>query len=371
MKHHLTKIAALILAVCLFAIPVTGCLQVDGDRVALTIDGEKYSRAEALMYFHYAQYETEYNIYSLAQSLYGGLMNYWAYSSGDYSSVDMLREDAMQQMIQAKVLNKEAAKDGITLTEEEEKVLTRTVNRFLRDNEAVVNAAEASKDAVTSFIRENMIANKEFLHLTDSIDTSYDEEALTIKLAEGIIIAPKQLDGEDRPVEEQKELVEKYIEEALHLFETGQEVDLIGELYTDNEEIGVTPLNNYELTMPAEETEEDNGTKKFERMAWNLKNDEYESLIVENSDGSYVGYIARMVNEHDDERTETAGKKEMTNRRKTLFEEVYKDLLASYKKIHVYTEVLEDFNVSATLYDGSDYEEMENGGDDEEVYYID
>ena len=358
MKHHMTRIAAVILTVALAIPALAGCMQVNGDRVALVMDNEQYGRAEALLYFHYEQYDTEYNMYSLADALYNGLMNYWQYSNGDYSSIGMLRENAMQNMIQTKMLCKKAAQDGVELSSDEETLLTRTVNRFLREYTTVVTAAEANKETITAFVRENMLANKEYMHITDSIDKTYDEEAMRRKRADGLTVMAKLVDGEARPQEEQKEIIEGALKEIELLLEKGETPESIKALFDDDEdaEFGVNVVGEGPIQKP-ENYEEGKDPESFEALVWGLKTGEHGTLCTLNASDNYSGYAARCLDDNDEKLKEEAIQTEMTSRRRAKFQEIYDELRASYKKIHVYTEVVDGFNVSETLYDGKDYKD--------------
>ena len=367
MKNHVLKAAAVILAAVIGLGAFTGCLQVNGDRVALTLDGEQYSRGEALLYFHFNQYDTEYNLYSLADTLYGGLMNYWAYTNESYTPLVSLRENSMQMMIQTKILNKQAAKDGITLTEDEETLLTRTVNRYLRDYPTVVAAAEASKEEITQFIRENMIANKEYMYITNGIDTSYDENDMIRKTVEGIVINTKYVDDEPLPDEEQQELIQKYLIEVTELMNEGRSTEDIVELYSENTEVGLMAVGSQAIakSQTTEGWTEGDEPQSYYDLAWPLSKGEVKNCMIQNTAGNEVGYIARCTNDNDEEAKQEAINSEMMSRRKERFKTVYEELKAGYKKIHVYTEVVNDFVISATLYDGSEYEESMGGTEDE------
>lgn len=359
MKHLIKKIAALILALGLSLGALSGCVSVDGDRVALAIGDNHYSRAEALMYFYYMQYETEYNVYGMAEMMYGGLSNYWAYTDkeGKQTNLATCRQYALQHMIQTKILCMEAEKDGITLSEDEELLLTRTTNRFMREYGQVVNSAEASKDDVNRFIRENMLANKEYLHITEGIDTSYDEEQMKRKQVEGMTIITKKVNDEDLPPEEQYDILEYYLDELDRLFETGMKTDAIMKLYEDDKTVGVTTVGEAPINKP-EGYEEGKEPADFYELAWGLSTGEHATLLTLNQKDGYTGYVARCISDDDEQLKEEAIAKEMAARRVALFNEEYGNLTKSYKKIHVYTEVVDDFQISETLYDGSDYEDV-------------
>jgi len=355
MKNRAGKLAALAMAVLMFAMTLTGCLEVNGERVALIVGNEKYAASEAKLYFYYQQYVTEVSMASLVTGLFGDYETYWAFESDDYSSVDACRQDAMKAMAQTKILVQRAEKDGITLTADEEAIVTKAVNRFMREDASstIVNLADASKEDITKFITENAIANKEYLYLTDGIDTSYDYEDVQRKRLVGFTImgrSEKDEDGNEIPqnTDEYRELMEKYSAELLEKIKADQDVETIAAEYEENEEVSISSITDFDMEKP--EGYEEGTMTSYNDLGWSLKTGEAEKLVMLNSADKYVGFVFYCKSDDDEDFTSSAIASLMGERREALFEETYKPVLKAARKVHVYLDVLEKFYVSQTIY---------------------
>ena len=353
MKHLVKRMTALAAALLIALCSLAGCKQVDGERIAVTINGEDYGISEASLYFYYMQYMTETGMYSIIGSLYGGTASYWAASFDDYSPVNACREDSMAMLIQTKILNKEAEKDGVTLTAEEEEKVTTATNKFMREYQLVVKNAGASKDDVATFVRENAIANKEYAFLTDGIDTVIDEELAIRKRVRGVsIMAANGEDGKPLSSDEQKAAVLKYVDDIKKYMKDGMEGSDIEDEMKEMKDVSVYSLG--ELAIEKPEEDEDPEMSSYEELGWSLNKGDIDSLTMVNKADRWVTYIFLCLDDNDPEFRAEAEANVLKERRKEMFEEKYPDILKKYNKIHVYEDVTGKLVINETMYNGDD-----------------
>jgi len=353
MKNRAGKLAALAMALIMGIITLTGCLEVNGERVAAVIGDNKYPVSEAQLYFYYEQYITEVSMASMVESLFGSMENYWSFASESYSAVVSCRTEAMTLMIQTKILNMEAEKDGITLTEAEQAAVSKTANQMMREQSAIIDASGASKEDLLRFLTENAIANKEYMKLTEDMDTTVDPDEVRRKRVIGLTILPlagQDEEGNELPTntDEWKATIEKYSAEILAKLTENQDVEAIAAEYEDNEEVGVTAITEFSMEKPEDYT--DGTVTSYKELGWSMSTGETKELVMLNAVDKYVAYVFHCLDDNDEEYAEEATKTLLAERRKEYFTTVYEDVLKKYRKIHVYLEVVNNFSITETLY---------------------
>jgi len=353
MKNRAVKLTALVTALVLGVVSLTGCLEVNGERVAVVVGEDKYPVSEAQLYFYFEQYLTELNMAGLVTGLFGDYTTFWSFNTESYNAQQACLEDAMKLMVQTKVLNKEAEKRGVTLTAEEEELVTKATNKLMRERSELVNLSSASKEDMLKFMTENAIANKAYMAITEDMDTSVDLEEVQRKRMNGFTIMPKTVTDEDgntveQDPDEQKAMVQRYSSEILAQLEMDSDLDAIADAYAENTEVTVTAINGFSSEKPEEYDEGSYDT--YEEFAWSLSEGEKADWVMLNANDLYVSYIFICVSDNDEEYTASATKTLLDERRSAYFTEVYAEVLKNYKKIHVYTDAISGFSVSETIY---------------------
>lgn len=353
MNKTLKKALLVLISCLLMASLVSACdFTIGGGNtagIAVNFGGDKISVEEAKLYIYANQYETEaQNEYYVAY-LFGSYEAFWAYGE-DVTYGDQCALDAMNMLLQNKVLVKEAKKQGVTLTADEEKKVDEAVAAFKADKNLVIAKSGASDELVKTFVYENAIANKMYMKLTETVDTSMDSEEMTRKRIEGLSIVAKSsyTDDSDESVdytdEEKKQNVNEAYLDVQEQYSNGTSADDIVDAYAESTTVTVQNIGEFAVSP---ENKEEGAFTNYRSLGWSLSTDEYGAAIVADT----TAYILHCVSDDDSEYRAQAEEAELYERKTALFKEEFEKVSAKYKKYHVFTDNLSDVKVSEPVYD--------------------
>lgn len=373
MKKNLMKSAALLLAVMMLAGALSGCGLDRDAEVAIKMGKENIYLDEVKLYVYSSQLEMEstYSIY--IQYLYQDAKSFFEApinSSSETTFWEYNLTRACAQIYQTKVLNKEAAKAGVTLTADEQKKVDEAYKSFVASYPALIRKAGASDELVRTFITENAIANKYYTVMTEGYPTDYNEEDVIGKRFCGVYIQALTVKAEekdeadggedtesaaaDASTEEAKE--ELYTEEelqahldaamekAMELLKQSQKPSDVVEAFKDDLTVSASTISSRVVTKATSSNE----TYPYYEKAWAMSTGDYTSFTAKDANDVMTGYLLYMEDDNDEDARTSAIESLYISRRADIFEEKYAELTSkTYKDFDVYTSV-----VASILYPG-------------------
>ena len=366
MKNYFKKIAALLLAALLLA-GLSACVESgDGNdsQTAVSFQGEKISAEEAKLYVYTTQYDTEKLSEVMIAMYYGSYESFWGLGYGEKTYADYAVDNAIARLLQTKILVKKAKADGVSLDAEDEQKIQEALTSFREEYHKVIEKAGASDALTESFIRENALANKEYLELTKNIDTTFDDAAMRRVSGEGLSVYAKDSytektdeddeDSEGETIDIPEAEQDANREAAVMYFMDGflEEIP-VQDMIDDYEDakfvtmVNVTPIS----ASPENAVEEGKEMENYLQKMWTMKTGDLEKFEITNSSGKKVDYILHCLNDDDPELRKQAEEEELASRRKTKFEEEYAKLAKKYKRYHVYEKVVGNIKITEPLYE--------------------
>ena len=268
---------------------------------------------EAMVYLKSAQenYEREYGNDIWEADIFG---------NGETFGT-MIKEEVMNQITELKIIGAEAAKEGITLSEEE----LADANAYAKEHFEGLTSEDISKYLITEELlrqvyADNLLAEKTFEHYTINVDNKVsDLESKQITIQQ-ILIHSINYDSSGNKIEaspdEKTEAYEK-VQNLLEQAKTTEDFYALAEANSEAETI--------EYTFGRGEGPEEY-SDAFEQAAFTLKTGQVSNII----STDYGWHILYCVSDYDADAT-IQKKEEIINQRRTeLFAQLYEDWTANY-----------------------------------------
>ncbi len=290
---------------------LTGCGIKTADyptTVVATYGEEEIYMDEAYFYAKLTQYQ--YEMY------YGSSL--WAYdfTGSGKTFEDSVKEDVMSQILQTYILNEEADKRGIVLSEEQKALVEENVKEFMED-EKVVTATGATQTLVEKIYTMNAIANLVYEDLVSDTDTEVGEDEFLCKDISYVMIRSTSTEeAENIDKEAIADEILKQVEEGVS-FE-----DIVDEHDSDD----------YTVTKSENVTIQEEGTYLFQDAAWDMEKGEVIKTHAEKED---YWYVIKCNDDNDEEAREEAIAGEIESRKAENFKEKYADILEDAKEFSV------------------------------------
>ena len=366
MKKHFTGFLALLTAL-LLAVPVfAGCgsAQVPAD-TAVVFEGEVIPEDVAKLYVYTTQLDVEKENEWMVMLYYGDYEKFWAAEFGDGTYAEQGRRLGISRLIQTKTLLSYAKQKKITLEDADEAKLVATYEKFKEDHSASIKKAGVSDELVRQFLRDNALANKAFLSIVSSIDTSFSDEDNTKnrrKSGEGISVyakaSYKESDEEDaKTIEVSEEDQEKARKEAMEdifaRMKAGEDLSDIVTDYRDNRK-DLTVGNLGSISASPENARQEDATDytSYSQRFWEMSSDEYASFEITNSAELVNGYLLHCINDDDPELRKQAEAEMLELRKQDTFTAFYPGLAKKHGKYHVYETITDNIKIEEPLYGG-------------------
>ncbi len=356
MKNRIIKSIAFVAALVLSVSVLGACQNMNtgssDEKVAAVFEGEKISLTEAMLYAYMEEFEAEYESGDFIDAYYGGAETYWTTDMGGITMEEYAKKYAIARMLQTRVLNKYAASEKITLTQEEQAAVDKLVAAFPEKYASVLDITGASEELYTRFLNENAIANKVYKQFIADIDTNLDPEAMLRKRVNGISLyaslykprASEEEDLEKYTNEERAAKLNEVYDKVLQDVNDGMSYDDIVEKYKDEEAVSVSSLTDF--SVKAEDAAEEGAEiKEYKQLAWTMKEGEQESLKL-----NYNAYFLTCVSDDDPEYRKQAEEAEIQSRKDTAFAEKVDALNKKYDGFHLYEDVYADVKYKTPLY---------------------
>lgn len=313
MNNRVKKSVALFCAAMMAAGLATGCgnsskpALENADKVLFSYDGEDVTLKEAYIYAKM----TEANYEQYYSSMMGA--DFWNMDMGEGSFEDYVKEQVISQIKQVVVLDKKAAEDSISLTEEEVEECKGYAEAFAKEEQGKAILAEcgATTEDIEKIYEENKLASKVIDATIQAADTNVsDDEARQTSISR-IVFETSKTDEEGNMTEmttEEKAELKKKAEAALKEIKDGKSLE---EVAADQE------YTNISETFGAGESEE--GADFEKKLAEKKDGDLFET--VQECENGYV--IAKLVAYTDAEATASKKDSIVSQRQQELFSTTY------------------------------------------------
>lgn len=283
-----------------------------GELIALVGDVRIYYN-EAMVYLKSAQenYEIDYG---------KGIWDVDILGDGK-SFEEYIKEEVLKQIIQLKVIGDKAAKDGITLTEEEKADATAYAEEhFMGLSDADRTRYLVSKKLLEQVYSDNILAEKMFETLTIDVDTNVPDLTARQITVQHILIYSTELDeeGNRRPLSlEQRNNAFDKVNSLLDRARSGEDFYTLAETNSEDDVI--------EYTFGRGKGPEEYSST-FEQAAFNLKSGENSSII----STEYGWHIIHCVTDFNEDATTRVKEAIIEERRTKLFADYYSQWSSEY-----------------------------------------
>ncbi len=283
-----------------------------GELMALIGDTRIYYN-EAMVYLKSAQenYETEYGNDIWEADILGNGETFGA----------MIKEEVINQITELKIIGAQAAKEGITLSEEE----LADANAYAKEHFEGLTSEDISKYLITEELlrqiyADNLLAEKTFEHFTINVDnkvSDLDSKQITIWQ---ILINSVNYDKEGKPIELSEEDKSAAFEKVKNLLEQAKTTEDFRALAEANSEAETIEYTFGRGKGPEEYSD------SFEQAAFTLKTGQVSDIITTD----YGWHILYCVSDYDEDATTQRKEEIISQRRSELFAKLYEDWTANY-----------------------------------------
>ncbi len=268
---------------------------------------------EAMVYLKSAQenYETEYG---------NDIWNADIFGNGETFGT-MIKEEVINQITELKIIGAQAAKEGITLSEEE----LADANAYAKEHFESLTSEDISKYLITEELLrqvyvDNLLAEKTFEYYTINVDNKVsDLESKQITIQQ-ILINSVSFDSEGKPIElstEDKAAAYEKVRSLLEQAKTTEDFYALAEANSEAEKI--------EFTFGRGEGPEEY-SDSFEQAAFTLKTGQVSDII----STDYGWHILYCVSDYDADATIQKKEEIISQRRNELFAKLYGEWTANY-----------------------------------------
>lgn len=266
----------------------------------LTVDGEKVSYSEAILYLKYIQ--TYY------ENIFGSTI--WDYDLGNKTIGDLAKQDVIDTITERKISKKQWNKYDVLITEEDEMNIKKDSSDYLKNlTKNDMDYYGITEEIVYQFFFDNLMAERVYDATTMNIDTNIpDEEAKQITI-QYLLVSTKKVNsqGELVPVtDEEKKTAYAKAQELLNQASTVEDFMAFAKANTDSPEIEMTFGKNDIEDVVAD-------------AAFALKEGEM-SNIIESEDGYLILYC---VDDYNEDATLAKKEEIIDDRQMNLFEELF------------------------------------------------
>ncbi len=288
-------------------------VQTNSGELMIMIGDMRVYYNEAMVYLKSAQenYETEYGNDIWDADILGNGETFGS----------MIKEEVINQITELKIIGAEAAKEGITLTEEE----LADANAYAKEHFNGLASEDISKylfteELLRQIYADNLLAEKTFEHFTINVDNKVSDLESKQVTIQHILINSVNYDSEGKAIElspEDKAAAYEKVKNLLEQAKTTEDFKALAESKTEAETI--------EYTFGRGEGPEEY-SDSFEQAAFTLRTGQVSDIITT----EYGWHILYCVSDYDEDAT-TQKKEEIINQRRSeLFAELYKEWTANY-----------------------------------------
>lgn len=276
---------------------------------------------------------------------------------------DAMKEDAMAAVMQTYILCEHAPEYHITLSEEDQKKVSESVQEFLTEtDEGILSACQVDEETLTRIFTDNALANRVYEYLVSDIDTAVDEadfrytQVAYLAIKEKTDTSSNDADAADDQDKVDLEAKAKEVLEALKtqmdLYEKSGEDDAsipynaVIDQYKNETDITITYTASQQYAKPADTSAQGdtdtNSTKTetketLQSICWNnLKTGDYTTWYDEDKSVSYVVYCT---NDNVEEAKKSAIESELDKRRAAKFQEKYPAIVENSSAFTVVSRV--------------------------------
>lgn len=283
-----------------------------GELIVLVGDVKVYYN-EAMVYLKSAQekYETDYG---------KGIWDVDVLGDGR-SFEQYIKEEVLKQIIQLKVIGKEAEKEGITLTSEEKVDVAAYANEhfsglFDEDIEHYL----VNRELLEMIYSDNILAEKVFETKTIDVDTNVSDLTAKQITVQHILVNGTELDDQGKRIPltiEKRQAAYEKVNTLLEKARNGEDFNSLAETNSEAEEMEYTFGRG---GAPKEYS------KAFEQAAFNLKSGEVSDIVTT----EYGWHIIYCLTDFNADATIRVKEDIIEERRMTLFSELYSEWSSNY-----------------------------------------
>jgi foldase protein PrsA len=290
--------------------------QTNSGELMLMIGDTKVYYNEAMVYLKSAQdnYEADYG---------KNIWNADILGNGETFG-NMIKDEVINQITEIKIISAEAAKEGITLSEEE----LADANAYAKEHFAGLKPADIDKYLINEELlrrvyADNLLAEKVFENKTINVDTEVSEQEAKQITVQQILIYGVDFDSEGNKIEMSTEEKAEAYEKVRNLLDKAKTTEDFYTLAEANSE-----ADTIEYTFGRGEGPKEYSAS-FEQAAFLLRTGQVSDII----STSYGWHILYCVSDNNEDATTQKKEEIIDKRRSELFAELYSEWSANYDVI--------------------------------------